>query len=272
MKDKLSVTLIQANLQWESIAANLIMFSQKIETTPPTDLIVLPEMFSTGFSMNAAALAEDMNGSAVQWMKKTAAEKDCVVCGSLIIKEDEKYYNRLVWMRPGGEYEMYDKRHLFSLTTEPEIFTAGNERLIVDLQGWRVCPLVCYDLRFPVWARNSIQTEGGRPAYDLLLYVANWPERRSFAWKSLLTARAIENLAYVIGVNRVGDDANGIYYNGDSIVLDALGTALYTQEKDEAVFTVELSKSQLHKTREHLPFLSSADDFILNPKMKIKSH
>lgn len=272
MNKNLRITLIQSNLHWENIAANLTMFSDKIAAVNQTDLIVLPEMFSTGFSMNAEAMAETIDGTAVQWMKSVAGNKNCVVCGSLLIKEGDKFYNRLVWMQPDGQYELYDKRHLFSLSTEPQIFTAGSERLIVTLKGWKICPLVCYDLRFPVWARNSIKTETGKPAYDLLLFVANWPEQRSFAWKSLLVARAIENQAYVAGVNRVGPDNAGINHSGDSIVVDAVGTTLYTKPHNEDVFTLELDYEALQKIRERLPFLKSADEFELNSKKKIKSH
>jgi omega-amidase len=272
MSDNLRITLIQTSLHWENIPVNLKMFTDKIAAIEKTDLIILPEMFSTGFSMNAEALAEDMNGPAVQWMKRTAEAKGCVLCGSLLIKEGDQFFNRLVWMQPDGAFELYDKRHLFSLSTEPQIFTAGSERLIVTLKGWKICPMVCYDLRFPVWSRNTINAETDKPAYDLLVYVANWPEQRNFAWKSLLVARAIENQAYVAGVNRIGQDITGINHSGDTMVLDAVGSTLYTKEHTEDIFTLELDFEALQKIRERLPFLKSADEFELNNKKKIKSH
>lgn len=265
----LRVTLIQSNLHWENISANLEMFSKKIDAvvgrlTNNADLIVLPETFTTGFSMNPK-FAETMNGSAVHWMRKTAIEKICVVCGSLMIEEEGKFYNRFVWMQADGKFQTYDKRHLFCISDEPKFFTAGEERLIVELNGWKICPLICYDLRFPVWARNH-NTE-----YDILLYVANWPEKRNVAWQSLLPARAIENQAYVIGVNRVGVDEKNISHTGDSMVIDALGNTLYHKEHEEDIFTMELNYEELKNVREQLPFLNDADEFVLNPKLKIKS-
>ncbi len=261
----LRVTLIQSNLHWENISANLEMFSEKINAIAETDLIVLPETFTTGFSMNPK-FAEAMDGSAVEWMRKFANEKGCVVCGSLMINDDGRFYNRLVWMQPDGEFLTYDKRHLFCISDEPKFFTAGEERLIVELNGWKICPLICYDLRFPVWARNH------NAEYDILLYVANWPERRNVAWKTLLPARAIENQAYVIGVNRVGVDEKNISHTGDSMAIDALGKTLYYKEHEEDVATIELNYEEFKKVREQLPFLNDADDFVLNPKLKIKSH
>ncbi|HWB63673.1 MAG TPA: amidohydrolase [Chitinophagales bacterium] len=264
----LKVTLIQANLHWEDVDANLIMFGEKIAgLKEATDLIVLPEMFSTGFSMNVAKLAEPMNNSkAIKWMRKMAAGKNAVITGSLMLEDGGAFYNRLIWMLPNGTFEQYDKRHLFSLSNEEKLYTPGNERIMVELKGWRVCPLVCYDLRFPVWSRNEPH------GYDLLLYVANWPERRIYAWKQLLVARAIENQSYVIGLNRVGNDGNDIYHSGDSMVVDALGNVLYHKQHDEDVFTTELNYEELEKTRKALPFLKDADSFIVNPKAKIQSH
>jgi predicted amidohydrolase len=261
----LRITLIQSNLHWENIPANLEMFSKKISSVGETDLIALPETFTTGFSMDPK-FAEPMNGMAVTWMKETVAKKNCAVCGSLMINDEGKFYNRFIWMKPDGEFLTYDKRHLFCISDEPKFFTAGRERLIVELNGWRICPLICYDLRFPVWARNHNEE------YDVLLYVANWPERRRTAWTTLLPARAVENQAYVVGVNRVGIDEKGITHTGDSMVIDALGKILYSKENDEDVFTVELNYDELQKVREQLPFLRDADDFVLNQKQKIKSH
>ncbi|MFN8287448.1 MAG: amidohydrolase [Chitinophagales bacterium] len=263
--NKLRITLIQTNLHWENIAANLAMFTEKLSTVGETDVIVLPEMFSTGFSMRAKELAEPMDGSAVQWMRKMAAEKNCVITGSLIIKENGLFYNRLVWMRPDGTYETYNKRHLFSLSGEERTYTQGYDKLIVELNGWRVFPLICYDLRFPVWSRN-------RNDYDVLLYVANWPERRVQAWKYLLIARAIENQSYCVGLNRVGNDGNDIYHSGDSMALDPFGNVLYHKEHDEDISTIELDYEELKKTRNTFRFLNDADDFVINPKGKIIGH
>lgn len=263
----LHVTLIQSNLHWENITANLAMFSQKIVAIKEaTDVIVLPEMFSTGFSMRAAELAEPMDGSAVQWMQKTAAEKNCVITGSLIIEEAGDYFNRLVWMRPDGTFDTYDKRHLFSLGGEEKTYTAGTAPLVVTIKGWRVRPLICYDLRFPVWSRNK------NAGYDVLLYVANWPERRIQAWKYLLIARAIENQAYAIGLNRTGNDGNDMYHSGDSMVLDPLGNVLYHKQQEEDTATIELNYDELQKLRATFRFLEDGDDFVINPKAKFKSH
>jgi len=256
--ENLCVTLIQSILHWENAEANLAMFSEKIaKIAEPTDLIVLPEMFSTGFSMQAAKLAQTMDGETVRWMRKTAAKRQCVIAGSLMIKEHNKFFNRLIWMRPDGTHEQYDKRHLFSLSDEPKVFTAGKERIIVDLKGWKVCPLVCYDLRFPVWSRNTATH------YDVLLYVANWPERRSAAWKLLLRARAIENLSYTIGVNRVGNDGNEVYHSGDSAAINPLGETLFAQAHEECVHTLVLDSAAQQRLREQLPFLHDGDSFSL---------
>lgn len=264
--ENLRVTLVQANLHWEDIAANLGMFSQKLAPVTNTDVIVLPEMFTTGFSMSAHKLAENADGNAVGWMKKTAREKDAVVTGSLIIKEEGRFYNRLFWVQPNGKCVWYNKRHLFTLTGEETVFTPGDSRLVVEWRGWNVCPLICYDLRFPVWSRNK------GSAYDLLLYVANWPQRRAYPWKQLLVARAIENQTYVVGVNRVGNDGNDVYHSGDSMVVDALGNVVYHKVDEEDVYTVTLNKDTLYKVREQFHFLNDADDFEVNPKTKFKSH
>ena len=256
--ENLRISLIQSALHWENVTANLAMFSEKINAiTEPTDLIILPEMFSTGFSMQAEKLAETMDGEAVQWMRKTATQKGCVLVGSLMIKENNKFFNRLIWMRPDGSFEHYDKRHLFSLSDEPIIFTAGKERVIVELKGWRICPLVCYDLRFPVWSRNTA------PHYDLLLYVANWPERRNIAWKQILRARAIENLSYTIGVNRVGNDGAQVYHSGDSAVISPLGEVLFEQAHDECTHSFSLDFSAQKTLRKQIPCLNDSDNFTL---------
>jgi predicted amidohydrolase len=228
-----------------------------LSTAAPADVIVLPEMFATGFTMNAKACASLPNGPEVQWMQMLAAEKNACVVGSLIIVEDEKFYNRLFWVWPNGSLKTYNKRHLFSLAGEEKVFTAGKERLLVEYKGWRIMPLVCYDLRFPVWSRNNIN-------YDVLLYVANWPERRSYPWQQLLKARAIENQSYVVGLNRVGTDGNGIFYSGDSTIIDALGESITNVPASQSfvdVFT--LSKENLANVRQRFGFLADQDAFEL---------
>ena len=245
------------------------MLEKKImSVTDRTEVIVLPEMFSTGFSMKPEALAETMAGETVQWMKRMAAEKRAVFTGSVIIEdpslaaEGEKYYcNRLIWMLPNGQYGYYDKRHLFAFAGEEQHYTAGKKRLIASVNGWKINLQICYDLRFPVWARQQSQEEG--PEYDVLVYVANWPERRSLAWKTLLQARAIENQCYVIGVNRVGNDGNDIYHSGDSMVIDPLGEILYHGKNIEDVFTIALDKGKLEEVRQKMPFWRDGDLFLL---------
>src|ERR1700741_3690981 len=242
----LSITNIQTNLHWEDKAANLQMLEQKINSIKEkTEIVVLPEMFSTGFSMKPETLAETMEGETLQWMKRVAAEKKIILTGRVIIADTGQtgtpetsgqavrpsYYNRLIWMQPNGQYGVYDKRHCFAFAGEDEHYTAGTKRLIASVKGWKINLLVCYDLRFPVWARQtsppnpSPQVERGAtaPEYDVLIYVANWPERRIHAWKTLLQARAIENQCYVVGTNRVGDDGNNIHYSGESMIIDPLG-------------------------------------------------
>ncbi|WP_207425650.1 amidohydrolase [Pedobacter sp. SYSU D00535] len=256
----LKITTFQAYLFWENIDKNLQNLSLRLSSIrEKTDLIVLPEMFSTGFSMNAASLAEEMGGKTMQWMHSQAERFESVITGSLIIKEDGKYYNRLIWMRPDGSYEKYDKRHLFGLGKEDSVYEAGKDKLFVELNGWRICPAICYDLRFPVWLRNK----GGE--YDLLLVVANWPERRSAHWRALIPARAVENQAFVVGVNRVGHDGNEIYHSGDSMCIDPNGKTVYYKPNDEDLYTFSISKDELVKVRRAYPFLRDADDFeILN--------
>ena len=238
------------------------MFDEKINSIPErTEVIVLPEMFSTGFSMQSARLAETMDGSAVQWVKKKAAEKNVIITGSLIIKDGDRYVNRLIWMQPNGVYGTYDKRHLFGYAGEHEHYLPGDKRLIAQVKGWKINLSVCYDLRFPVWARNAIVAETGAPAYDVLINVANWPERRNTPWKTLLQARAIENQAYVIGLNRVGNDGNNIYHSGDSSIIDPMGEIIYQKAHDEDIFTYTLERARLEEVRKNLPFLKDADKF-----------
>lgn len=256
----LTITLIQTDLTWEEKAANLNMLEYKIRTLKErTELVILPEMFSTGFSMKPEQFAETMDGESVEWMRKTAKEAKIILMGSLIIKEHDKYYNRLIWMLPNGEYGYYDKRHMFGSAEEDKHYTAGNKRLIASVKGWKINLQVCYDLRFPVWARQSPNETGAE--YDVLIYVANWPDRRNHAWKTLLCARAIENQCYVVGVNRVGNDGNNIYHSGDSMVIDPLGEVLYHVKDEEDIFTIALDKTHLQNIRDKFPFLKDRDDF-----------
>lgn len=258
----LTLTLIQTNLSWENKSENLAMFEKKIQAIQEkTEIIILPEMFSTGFSMKPELLAEDMNGETVTWMKRVARERRVILTGSVIIKENDNYYNRLIWMLPNGEYGIYDKRHRFAYAGEDQHYAAGNKRLIASVKGWKINLLVCYDLRFPIWARQQSQDQGLE--YDLLVYVANWPERRSLPWKTLLQARAIENQSFVVGVNRVGEDGNNIYHSGDSMVISPLGEVMYHKQHDEDVFTITIQKDTLEEVRTKFPFWKDADDFTL---------
>jgi predicted amidohydrolase len=241
-------------------------------------------MFTTGFTMQPELFAETMSGETIQWMLQIAKEKNAVITGSLIIEADKKYFNRLIWTQPDGKIFHYDKRHLFTLSGEDKYYSAGREKLIVEYKGWIICPLICYDLRFPVWCRNSRQSapdsyrddsrQSGNPVlplskkeqegvYDLLLFVANWPERRNTAWRTLLQARAIENQAYVIGVNRIGNDGNNIYHSGDSSVIDPMGDVIFSQSDLPFIKTFTISKERLLYVREKLPFLNDADEFLI---------
>ncbi len=236
------------------------MLEQKIAAIDQkTELVILPEMFNTGFSMRPEALAESMEGESIAWMKKVSRENNLVLTGSLMIKESGNYFNRLVWMLPNGQFGHYDKRHLFAFGEEDKHYTAGNKRLIASVKGWKINLQVCYDLRFAVWARQQNSDSGSE--YDLLIYVANWPERRSHAWKTLLCARAIENQCYVVGVNRVGTDGNNVYHSGNSLVIDPLGQVLYHMADDEDVNTITLQKDMLEEVRTKFPFWKDADSF-----------
>lgn len=258
----LTITGIQTALHWEDPAANRIMFEEKINNiTGKPEIIILPETFSTGFSMNPKKLAETMDGETVRWMKKIAREKKVILTGSVIIEENGNYFNRLIWMLPNEQYGIYDKRHLFAYAGEDEEFTPGTKRLIASVKGWKINLLVCYDLRFPVWSRQQVQDD--EPEFDLVIYVANWPERRNHAWKTLLQARAIENQCYVVGVNRMGHDVNQIYHSGDSMVVDPMGEILYTQSHKEDIFTATLEKDKLEDIRTKLPFWKDSDHFII---------
>ena len=263
----LTINLIQSNLHWENKKANLDILAQKIKSIKEKiEVVILPEMFSTGFSMNPELLAEKMDGETIEWMKKMASSEKVIITGSVIIEEDGKYFNRLIWMLPNGEYGTYDKRHLFAYADEHSHYTAGNKKLIAQVKGWKINLQVCYDLRFPVWSRQSPPPPGeaGRGhEYDLLIYVANWPAARSTAWKTLLQARAIENQCYVVGVNRVGEDGNNILYSGDSMIIDPLGEILYQKTGAEDIFTYTLQKEKLIEVREKFPFWKDADTFII---------
>lgn len=261
----LTITTIQTKLLWENKAANLQMLEEKIDSIPErTELVILPEMFSTGFSMNPEVLAEDMEGTTLAWMKEVSNKNRIALTGSVIISEGEKFYNRMIWMLPNGEFGFYDKRHLFAYAQENEHYSSGKKRLIASIKGWKINLQVCYDLRFPAWSRQQL-SETGEPEYDLLIYVANWPAARSHAWKTLLCARAIENQCFVVGVNRVGKDGKDIHYSGDSMVIDPLGEVLYHMSDDEDIFTITLEKEHVNQVRQKYPFWRDADSFNIQP-------
>jgi len=256
----LSITTIQTNLHWEDKAANLQMLAGKINAIEEkTEIVVLPEMFSTGFSMQPQLFAETMDGETIEWMKEMAINKKVIITGSIIIKENGNYYNRLIWLLPNGQFGYYDKRHLFAYAGEDKHYTAGDKRLIASVKGWKINLQVCYDLRFPVWARQQQRIH--EIEYDVLIYVANWPDKRMHAWKTLLCARAIENQCYVIGVNRVGNDGNNIYHSGNSLIIDPLGEVLYHRADTEDIFTITLEKEKLDEVRSKFPFWKDADRF-----------
>lgn len=278
----LSVTLIQTDLYWENPIANLANLEEKIaQISTQTDLIILPEMFNTGFTMNAKAVAEPMNFTTFKWLRQQAKKANAVVTGSFIVKEGDKFFNRLIWMRPDGSYEKYDKRHLFRMGNEHLTFTGGTERIIIELKGWKICPLICYDLRFPVWSRQVHSHQGTKalreveseptsniqhPAsntYDLLIYVANWPAARSQVWDTLLQARAIENQSYCIGVNRVGNDGMGLNYSGNSAIIDFKGNPVFYQKELEVIHSQILNYQELIDFRAKFPAYLDADDFTI---------
>ena len=256
MQNELNIVGIQADLSWENPAENRAFFEEQINSlSENTDLVVLPEMFTSGFTMNPEKVAEKMNGETISWMQKMASKKQVAITGSLVIEDDKTYYNRLVFVHPSGNIETYDKRHSFTLAGEDKVYSSGDKILIVSYKGWRICPLICYDLRFPVWARN---TEN----YDLLIFMANWPVTRIKAWDTLLKARAIENMSYTIGINRTGKDANNYEYSGNSLVIDYLGEELSTLLKNEVgILKATLVKSDQKKIREKLGFLNDRDFF-----------
>jgi predicted amidohydrolase len=261
----LRVSLVQGATHWHDADANRDYYGMLVQPLRgATDLVVLPETFLSGFTNETLGNAEAMDGEGLRWLRALARDVDAVVTGSLVVREGERCVNRLVWMRPDGTFAQYDKRHLFRMAGEHERYAGGNERLIVEIAGWRVCPLVCYDLRFPVWSRNRYDRASSRFDYDLLLYVANWPSARREPWRTLLRARAVENWCYVAGVNRVGTDGNGLHYAGDSVVAEFSGLALVELGMQEQVVTVTLDAAALAAHRERFPAWMDADEFRLS--------
>ncbi len=258
MQQNLNITYIQTSLHWQNVDANIAHFTTLIQNiNEPTHLIVLPEMFTTGFTMQPKLFAEEHGGKGLQWMQQMAIQKQCAITGSISVKVDNDYYNRLYFVLPNGSYQFYNKRHLFRMGNEHLHYSFGTEKLIVEYLGWKICPLVCYDLRFPAWSRNT----KNKP-YDLLLFVANWPEARTYPWQQLLIARAIENQCYVIGVNRIGQDGNGINHSGDSLVIDFKGNKLNTSNANTPKLeTVTLSLTELQNFKMQFPAMLDADDF-----------
>lgn len=251
----LKVAALQTQLYWHDASQNRAMFDEQLAAVASdTDIVVLPEMFSTGFTQQPELCAEPMSGPTVAWMKAQAASYDFALTGSVVIEEGGQYYNRLIWMQPDGEYHTYDKRHLFRMAGEHHHYAAGTAKLVVEYKGWRICPLICYDLRFPVWIRNQEQ-------YDLLIFVANWPKPRRFAWSTLLRARAIENIAYAVGVNRVGVDGNEIAYPGESAILNYVGDTLAGSSDEPQLLEAVLESGPLKKFRDRFPFFEDADEF-----------
>ncbi len=250
----LNITLIQTALFWNDLDANLEMFDQKINAIlDHTDLIILPEMFTTGFSMNAEPLAQDMDGKAVSWLLKKASQKNADITGSIIIREQDKFYNRLIWARPDGMIFCYDKKHLFRYAGEEKVFTPGTERITVELSGWKIRPFICYDLRFPLWTRNF------NNQFDVAVFIANWPQKRAPHWNALLKARAIENQCYVAAVNIVGTDGNGLAYQGDSCLIDPLGNDLVEKNSIPIILNADLSYKLLADYRQSFPAWMDAD-------------
>jgi omega-amidase len=256
--NEITIAVLQADLIWEKKVENIAFFDEKLKTLldKKIDVIILPEMFTTGFSMKPELWAEKSDRSeTLAWMLEKATMLDAAICGSFMVAENGHYYNRLYWVQPDGAIFKYDKRHLFGLAKENEHYTAGTEKLIVTWRDWRICPLICYDLRFPVWSRNVEN-------YDLLIYVANWPIPRVNAWKTLLMARAIENQSYCVGVNRVGTDGNGMYHSGESSVVDFQGHVLYQKKDEEDTFLITLNKESQANFRQKFPFLEDKDIFL----------
>ncbi len=259
----LNVAAIQANIEWENCEVNLARFDEKLkQVTADTDLVVLPEMFNTGFSINPKKIAEKADGQAFTWICEKATSLNCAITGSILTEEKGNYYNRLYWIYPNGNFETYDKRHLFRMGREFQVFTAGKKRNVVELKGWKILPLICYDLRFPVWSKNRFQSQ--LYEYDLLIYVANWPVARSFAWQHLLIARAIENQAYCIGTNRVGRDGKNIPHSGDSVILDFYGNVISKAETNkEQIISGKLLAEPLLQFRDDFTVGADWDNFTI---------
>ncbi|WP_025742470.1 nitrilase family protein [Aquimarina pacifica] len=257
MSQTLRLALIQSHLAWENPVQNRAVFTQKINSIPKkVDLIILPEMFTTGFTMNVGLMAEEMEEKTMSWLKKMSLQKECAIIGSFIASQNGNYYNRLIFMKPDGDYTIYDKRNLFTLAQEEKVFTPGKDRVTITYKNWKIRPLICYDLRFPVWSRNT-------SAYDLLIYIASWPKLRIAAWDTLLKARAIENMSYCVGLNRVGLDGKGYEYNGHSGIYDVLGNSLLEENpiEKETIIYATLDKSHVQNTRKKLSFLDDRDPF-----------
>lgn len=253
----MKTVLIQTHIIWENPSENRRILEEKINSiTGSIDLIILPEMFTSGFTMQPNLVAESMNGETISWLQNIAKTKNCAITGSLVIAENNNFYNRMVFVFPNGEIQHYDKKHLFTLAGEDKVYTSGNEKVVVNYNKWKICLQVCYDLRFPVFSRN---TEG----YDLLIYVASWPKIRTNAWDILLKARAVENLSYVIGVNRIGTDNNNFEYIGHSQINDELGNSIIEPTEKEDIFIATLEKSKMLETRNKLNFLNDRDEFHL---------
>ncbi|MGB9696298.1 MAG: amidohydrolase [Ignavibacteria bacterium] len=254
----IKISIIQTDLYWENIPANLKALKSKIiRLKNKTDLIILPEMFTTGFTMNAEKLAETSNGSTHNFLKEMSATTGAYLCGSIIYKNKDKYFNRLLVSAPSGYLWHYDKRHLFRMAKENHIYSGGKHQLVLTIKTWRVAFFVCYDLRFPVWCRNV------NNKYDIAVFVANWPERRIDHWRQLLIARAIENQSFVVGVNRIGYDGNGVYFNGNSLIIDPLGKIIFDAKSNAIYKTVTFEKHILHKFRSKFPVYKDADRFII---------
>lgn len=264
----MKATIVQTTLSWEEPQQNRDHFDKLLKPITPgtTDLVVLPEMFSTGFTMQPGRLAELSDGPTFQWMQKKAKQLNAAITGSVAVSDNGAYHNRLFWIEANGKAHHYDKRHLFRMAGEDRHYRMGDRKIITHIADWKICPLVCYDLRFPVWSRNVFTEQNGTAsaAYDVLVYVANWPQIRSYPWKQLLIARAIENQCYVIGVNRIGADGNGFEHSGDSIVINPRGEIIsHTKANEESVETIKLDKSYLDDFRQLFPVGLDADGFTL---------
>ncbi len=257
MESQLTLTALQTDLFWEDKQKNLEQLSFQINTLPKTDLIILPEMFTTGFSMKAAKHAESMEGDTVQWMQQWAKKKNAVIAGSTVIQEDNKCFNRFLFVAPNGEVQFYDKRHTFTLAGEHKAYATGQNDGLIHYKGWKICLRVCYDLRFPVWGRNTAD-------YDVLIYTANWPHKRIAAWDVLLQARSIENMTYCVGVNRIGSDGSDLYYPGHTAVYDFMGEKIgHTKAEKQEATTVQMDRDKMLLAREKLNFLNDRDRFTI---------